>query len=247
MAAFVLIHGGLHGGWCWEHVVPLLRAAGHDVEAIDLPGADRRMPAAGVTFESYVAATVAAAERAGEPVILVGHSLGGRSISAAAEARPQRVRALVYVAAVLPSPDMRDTLPVADDNIIANGFFPVDGGASVMLEEGPARAGFYSDCSGEDAKAAFARLVPQPVQAVTAPVHLSHECWGSVPRYYVFTSEDRTIPVEFQRQMEQISPCVRTFELHSGHSPFFTHPRELADILNAIAGQPASISKEPEA
>jgi hypothetical protein len=82
---------------------------------------------------------------------------------------------------------------------------------------------------------------------MTAPVHLSHERWGSVPRYYVFTSEDRTIPLEFQRQMEQISPCVHTFELHSGHSPFYTHPRELADILNAIAGQPASISKEPKA
>jgi len=247
MAVFVLVHGGLHGGWCWERIVPLLREAGHAVEAIDLPGADGKLSGAAVTFDDYVAATVAAAARAREPAILVGHSLGGRSISAAAEARPDLVRALVYVTALLPSPGMPENLPAAADNIIASGFFPVDGGASVMLEEGPARAGFYSDCSEADAKAAFARIVPQPVQAMTQPVHLTHERWGGVPRFYVFTTEDRTIPIAHQRQMEALSPCADTFELPSGHSPFLTHPRELTEILCALASQPARPAKERQA
>jgi pimeloyl-ACP methyl ester carboxylesterase len=234
MAAFVLVHGGLHGSWCWERIVPLLRDAGHRVDAIDLPGADRQVPAAQVNFDSYVAATVAATERAGEPAVLVGHSLGGRSISAAAEARPDLVRALVYVTALLPSPDAE--LPaVADDNIIASAFFPADDGASVMLDEAAARAGFYSDCSDGDAKAAFARIVPQPLAAMAPPVVLTQGRWGSVPRYYVFTHEDRTIPIAMQQAMERAAPCARIFDLPSGHSPFYTHPRDLADILCAIA------------
>ena len=215
--------------------MPLLEAAGHSVEAIDLPGARGELRGSEVSFDSYVAATVAAAERPGEPVILVGHSLGGRSISAAAEARPELVRALVYVAAMLPSPDRSEPRPATQDNIIAKGFYPVDSGASLMLDEGPARAGFYSDCSADDAQAAFARLVPQPLEAITGPVRLSYARWGSVPRYYVFTLEDRTIPIAFQRDMERSAPCVRTFELPCGHSPFYTHPRELAGMLCAIA------------
>jgi len=238
MAAFVLVHGGLHGGWCWERVVPLLRAAGHSVEAIDLPGARREVAGVEVRFADYVAATVAAAERAGEPAILVGHSLGGRSISAAAEVRPELVKALIYVTAVLPSPDRLVPLTVADDNIIANAFYPVDAGASVMLDEAAARAGFYSDCSDADARAAFVRLAPQPVAAMTEPVRVTDSRWGRVQRYYVFTLEDRTIPLAAQREMERHAPCAQTFELPSGHSPFYTHPAELAEILCAIAARP---------
>lgn len=235
MAAFVLVHGGLHGGWCWERLVPLLAATGHRVEAIDLPGSDRGTPAAEVDLASYRAATVAAAERAGEPAILVGHSLGGRSISAAAEERPDLIKALVYVSAILPSSDQPVMLPSADDNIIANGFFPVDDGISVMLDEASARAGFYSDCSEADARTAFTRLAPQPIAAMTEPVHLTPERWGAVPRYYVFTREDRCIPIAVQQQMERAAPCARTFELPSGHSPFYTHPQALAKMLCEIA------------
>jgi pimeloyl-ACP methyl ester carboxylesterase len=103
MATFVLVHGAWHGGWCWRHVAPLLRARGHEVHAPDLPGhgADPA-PTATQTLDDYaerIGATVA--DCRGE-VVLVGHSLGGLVISAVAEARPERLHRLVYLTAFLP-------------------------------------------------------------------------------------------------------------------------------------------------
>jgi pimeloyl-ACP methyl ester carboxylesterase len=65
MTNFVLIHGSWHGAWCWFKVAPRLRAAGHHVEAIDLPGHGRdRTPADRVSIDSYVDAIHAAIDRA---------------------------------------------------------------------------------------------------------------------------------------------------------------------------------------
>ena len=53
MARFVLVHGAFGGAWCWEPVTGPLEAAGHTVEAIDLPGGgDDETPVADVTLES---------------------------------------------------------------------------------------------------------------------------------------------------------------------------------------------------
>jgi len=94
MPRFVLIHGAWHGGWCWERVVPLLRAADHEVLASDLPGmgTDRTPFAADVLgqWADFVAALV---HEAAEPAVLVGHSRGGLVISEGAERAPDQIRA----------------------------------------------------------------------------------------------------------------------------------------------------------
>ena len=91
LTAFVLVHGAWHGAWCWDELAPLL--GGH-VEAVDLPGhgADTT-PVAGCTLDAYVARVVEALERAPEPAVLVGHSLGGITVAQAAERRPDEVLA----------------------------------------------------------------------------------------------------------------------------------------------------------
>jgi pimeloyl-ACP methyl ester carboxylesterase len=236
MATFLLVHGGLHGGWCWETIVPLLEADGHRVIAPDLPGVKGEVPAAEVTLQAYADAQLALARDAGEPVIAVPHSLGGRSVSLAAEQQPELFRALIYVTALVP--EIAGSPPSfipAEDNIIGSGFYPVAGGAAVMSSEASARAGFYSDCPEPAIAAAFARLVPQPLGPMADPVELTAERWGSVPRHYVLTLNDMTIPLAGQRAMATAHPGAVLHELPSGHSPFITHPRQLADILEAVA------------
>jgi pimeloyl-ACP methyl ester carboxylesterase len=102
---FVLVHGAWHGAWCWNKVVPLLREQGHLVTAVDLPGrwqAPARM--ADIRAADY-AETVGQVLRSSPlPVVLVGHSLGGATISLAAEQHPERIRRLVYLTAFLVPP-----------------------------------------------------------------------------------------------------------------------------------------------
>lgn len=78
MSTFVLIHGAAHGGWCWYKVVPLLEKQGHTVLAPDLPSHGRdKTPLAAVTLQLYVDSVCKLLDEQQEPVILVGHSMGG--------------------------------------------------------------------------------------------------------------------------------------------------------------------------
>lgn len=118
---FVLVHGAFQDSSSWANVAPLLEAAGHTVISVDLPGhgADET-PLNEITLASYRDAIIAAIETQDQPVVLVGHSFGGFTISNVAEAIPERVAKLVYVAAYLPrSGDSLVTLSGLDHN---NGF-----------------------------------------------------------------------------------------------------------------------------
>src|SRR5688572_19586009 len=102
MASFLLIHGSCHGAWCWRDLLPELAARGHHARAIDLPGHGQdRTPVAQITLDSYVGAVLAAIDT---PPILVGHSLGGITLTATAERAPERITRLVYLCAWLPDP-----------------------------------------------------------------------------------------------------------------------------------------------
>lgn len=95
MSTFVLIHGGWHGAWCWDRVAPLLEQGGHEVVSFDLPGhGEDRTPSVEVTLEGYTDRVVEALDALSEPVVLVGHSLGGTAISQAAERRPEKIEKL---------------------------------------------------------------------------------------------------------------------------------------------------------
>ena len=84
MARIVLVHGAFSGAWAWEPVLPGLSAAGHQVQAIDLPGhGDDHTPTADVTLDAY-ADTVCSVLAEGAAAVLVGHSMGGVVITQAA-------------------------------------------------------------------------------------------------------------------------------------------------------------------
>jgi len=237
MATFLLVHGGWHGGWCWEKLAPLLRAAGQRVIAPDLPGhgADRT-PIAARPWERYVPSIVALLDAAPEPVVLVGHSSGGMIISAAAAERPEQVRTLVYLAAFLlpagavPPQVMRD-----DDESLLPAALVVDEAAGTV-RVGPARARevFYHDCGDADAAWALPRLQPEPIPPRDAAA-ASPAAPAGVPRVYIETLQDRALGPATQRRMYTTLPCERVFSLPTSHSPFISAPAALADCLLALA------------
>jgi len=97
-APIVLVPGFWLGAWAWDEVVEALRADGHDVTALTLPGlesadADRSK----VTFADHVDAICAAVEAAGKPAVLAVHSGAGATGYAASDRVPERIAAMVYV------------------------------------------------------------------------------------------------------------------------------------------------------
>jgi len=104
-APFVLVHGAWHGGWCWQRVTPLLRAAGHEVYAPSLTGVGDRAHLAGgkIDLETHIADVCGLIEMedlAG--VVLVGHSYAGMVITGVADRAAARLKSLVYVDAFVP-------------------------------------------------------------------------------------------------------------------------------------------------
>ena len=102
-ATFLLVHGAWYGSWVWQKLIPLLEGVGYQVLAPDLPGAGQdRTPLSAITFASYVNRILDLVDRAKESMILVGHGFSGTVISQVAEARPEKIRHLCYLSALLP-------------------------------------------------------------------------------------------------------------------------------------------------
>lgn len=238
MAHFVLVHGAWHGAWCWRKLVPELEKLGHTAAPIDLPGlGDDRTPASGVTLDDYAARIVRALDTQPEPVILLGHSMGGIAITAAAEQCPGKIRWLAYLTAFLPREgeslimlEERNGDPRVPPHIIPDKENFI---ARINLDKVDEL--FYHDCSAEDAAYAKARIRPQSFLPLTAPVQISDTNFGKIPRAYIECTDDRAIVVAFQREMLRASPCDRVFSLNTGHAPFLSAPQELARILAELA------------
>jgi pimeloyl-ACP methyl ester carboxylesterase len=237
MSTYLLIHGAWHGGWCWRSVAPLLEAAGHTVLTPDLPGhGDDTTPTAAVTLKSYTDRICEIARAQAEPVILLGHSMGGVAITQAAEICPGKVKALVYMCAFLPrNGDSLMTWASQDRESMVN---PT---TTELLREGVIgfrpqyiREAFYADCSDEDIAFAKSRLVAQSSAVFGTPMETTAERWGRIPRYYIECARDRAIKLNLQQEMQKQSPCSRTFSIDTDHSPFFSAPEQLADILALI-------------
>lgn len=238
MSKFVLVHGSWHGAWCWDALVPLLQAKGHAVSTPDLPahGADHT-PVADVTLQSYVDCVREVVDAATEPVVLVGHSMGGVVISGVAESHPDRIKRLVYVAGfLLQDGETLLQLGQADaESLVLPNLQPSTDQSYATLRDGALDDIFYHDCDPAVASAAKARLTPEPLRPVVTPLRITSPNFGRVPRAYVLCEHDHAITLGAQRRMLQAMPCAPVVSLPSSHSPFYSMPQGLVDALAQLA------------
>ncbi|EAQ01697.1 esterase EstC, putative [Pseudooceanicola batsensis HTCC2597] len=229
MAQFILVHGACHGAWCWRDVIPALESRGHAVRAVDMPG--RGGGVAGLTLKDQAEAILSAYEG---QAVLVGHSAGGFSISAAAEQAPERVSRLIYVAALRPAngdrlgqrmqalTGERADLPlvVAKDRL--SYCFDTEGAGPVL----------YNGASQADMDWALPQIRHEPSGPHREAISLGDNHAG-VPASFVICTEDRMIPaVDQERMAADLTDVVR---METGHSPFLSDPDRLAGHLARMA------------
>jgi pimeloyl-ACP methyl ester carboxylesterase len=249
MATFILVHGGAHGGCCWDRLVPVLEARGHRALAPDLAGmGEDKTPIAEVTMDRWGDDIAALARAQDEKVVLVGHSRGGPVISEAGERAPEAMLGLVYLTAVLLQNGMAgtDSFGTVDPDLMA-GTRPSDDGKSFLIERETADRHFYHRVDRVTADEALDRLCPEPIAPNQQPIKVTEERWGSLPRAFIECSDDRALRLPTQRQMQAALPCDPVITLDSDHSPFLHMPEAvavaqetIADVFAARAGATAT-------
>jgi len=237
MARFLLIHGACHGAWCWDRVLPLLDHGAHQARAIDLPAHGRdRTPPATASLALYARAIAAAID---DPVVLVGHSAAGFAITAAAELAPDRIVALVYLAAYVPRPgqSLADLRRAGPSQPLRAAIRVAPDRLSFSLDRDLVADALYHDCPPDAVAMACANLCPEPIAPQETALTLTPRS-ASLPRHYIRCAEDRAIPSEYQAAMAATWPGTSVTTLPASHSPFLSAPDVLARRLLAIAGQP---------
>jgi pimeloyl-ACP methyl ester carboxylesterase len=273
--AFVFIHGAWHNHHTWDRVIPLLEERGYACVAIDLPGAEANAaipaafgqrpldvtafatepsPNAGVTQaqrnEAALAAINDVAGKGNGKVVLVGHSLGGLTVSQLGEQVPDRLHSVVYLAALLLPYGMMGGDMLGSDVMSRSQVLsvlmadPEEVGVLRMdcRSEDPdyvarVKETFYGDVSDTDFRWILSGLHPdEPAQVTGEPSPITPENFGGLQRHYIRLLDDLAVNIEAQDEMirlvdTQMGNTTVAHTLEASHSPFLSMPEALVDIL----------------
>ena len=222
----ILVPGFWLGAWAWDEVAAALRADGHEVTAVTLPGlesadADR----SAITLADHVDAICDAVTAAGRPVVLAVHSAAGAPGYAASDRIPGQIAAMVYV----------DSAPAT--GAIDPGFDAVEKPLPTWEELDENLDGL----SEEQLETFRQRAVPEPAAALREGAELTNDARLDIPTTAIctaFTSEQYKSAVdEGQTWLGGFAELrnVRWIDLPTSHWPMWSRPRELTEIIGDVA------------
>jgi pimeloyl-ACP methyl ester carboxylesterase len=227
-APIILVPGFWLGAWAWEDVADLLRADGHDVTALTLPGlesadADR----SGISLNDHVQAIVKAIESAGRPAVLAVHSGAGASGYGASDRVPERIAEMVYVDSGPPSGPLDAEMEATE--------LPLPSAEDLAAEEN------LDGLTDEQLETFRRRAIPEPAGPIRDASELRNDTRLDVPTTVIctgFTSEQVKGFIEqgyaWIAALGQLRN-VTYVDLPTSHWPMWSRPKELAQILGEVA------------
>jgi pimeloyl-ACP methyl ester carboxylesterase len=216
-ATVVVVHGAWADGSSWQSIVSLLEDRGLNVIAAPIPLTSLRDDAAALKR------TIA---RTRGPVIVAGHAYAGAVI---ATANDERVKALVYIAAL--APDEGETVAQVfykdETHPQAPQLAPDADGFIWMPDEGFANA-FAPNATPE--QLALSKAVQRPISVNCIQEAAPAPAWKSKPTWYLVAEQDRMINPKTQHFMaERMKATVKSFAVD--HTPLLTAPDKVVDII----------------
>jgi len=236
---YVLVHGACHGAWCWDEVAAKLRAKGHRVVTLDLPGHGRRaaeVHRAGVEAYGRAVANAMALEGISRGIV-VGHSMGGLVIPKAAELAPGRVAHLVFLAAAV-VPDgatLAGTLMAPAGRAMMAGNAASRGNGTFLYPAEMAWARWMGDMPRSDPRVsrALSLLTPQAVRPFVEAVDFRVFYGMRVPRTYIRCLQDKAVvPARAAECAARLG--VKPVDMDCAHNAMLSQPAALARILEKI-------------
>jgi pimeloyl-ACP methyl ester carboxylesterase len=237
MAIYVLVHGGGHGGWCYQPVARLLRAAGHEVHTPTLTGLGERshLLRPGIDLDTHITDVTALLHYDDlRDVILVGHSYGGMVITGIADRAADRIGRLVYLDAATPV-DGQSLVDVAGPIIQAvRPSGKVVDGVELVLLPAPGAGRFYGVTDPDDLAWMDERLTGHPWACFEQPLRLTDAAaLAAIPRYHIVCTS--TLATRDPELMGKARAEGRLWDVDTGHDLMITEPATVADILQQVA------------
>jgi pimeloyl-ACP methyl ester carboxylesterase len=232
----VLVHGAWHGGWCYRRVAELLRGSGHRVFTPTLTGLGERshLLTRSINLSTHIAdiANMIRWENLRQ-IVLVGHSYGGMVVTGVADAMSDKVSALVYLDAFLPTAgkSFHDILPTEVAEAQVHG-----ARASNGLSVPPIPAAAFN-VNEEDRLWVDSLCTPHPLATLTQPIELTGSHARIANKSYVLATKN-PIPLfqDFARSMGSEPSCI-SYELPCGHDVMIDLPKETAAIIEKAAAR----------
>lgn len=234
MATFVLVHGSNFGGWIWNRVTPLLRAAGHEVYTPTLSGLSDRshLLHCGINLSTHIAdvSNLIVYQDLAE-VILVGNSYAGMVITGVAAAVPERLKMLVYLDAYIP-----------EDGQCETDLWPAErkAAAAEVTKDGlipPPPTTIFGITDPELLKWIDERVTPHPASTYAEPVPAGNTRSRALPGTFIrctgYPSTIANVFEQFVAKSRQRGWAVH--ELPTGHLAMVSAPQELAQLLLDIS------------
>jgi pimeloyl-ACP methyl ester carboxylesterase len=233
-APIILVPGFWLGAWAWDEVAEKLRADGHDVTALTLPGlesadADR----SSIHFADHVEAIVRAIEAADAPVVLAVHSATGYSGYAASDRVPERIAAMVYVDTAPGKPPLDPDFADIEKPLVW---------ADLAAEEN-------LDGLSEEQQAAFReRAVPVPGALLREGYEFTNAARLDIPSTIIATGYSAAAYQQYAKEHPEWSFLAGIPELHditwidlpTSHWPMWSRPAEVAAIIGEVAAKAGS-------
>ena len=220
--SIVFCHGIWADGSCFSKVMPALQAEGHEVIAAQY-GLD--------TFAEDVAAVKRTLGRVSSPAILVGHSYGGATITAAGT--DDRVKGLVYIAAV--AHDTGETVQGQLDKFPTEIFSHIevaDGRVWMLAPEGTKC--FVGDLPEQEQKVVWATHYPPAVDLFQQQPKVNGIGWKSKPSWFIVAKNDQTVHPDLQRFVAKRMGAT-IVEANSSHVIMLSHPDLVVDVIRKAA------------
>ena len=227
MSDFILIHGGAHGPWCWERLIPFLERSSrvNKVVAVDLIADAQAVTAKSmqdISIADYIEGVLHRIRQVQlSDIVLVGHSMAGIFIPALVHRIPDNIKRVVYVTTSNPPVGQS----VAD--LMKHPLSPISRGAG--FEEM-----FCSDLDKDTARWLMNNLREDPPLPFEERVEVSTLPTG-VASTYIVCEKDQALPVDYQLEQAGHAEVDEIVRLDAGHSAFAAKPRELADLLLRFA------------
>lgn len=217
----VVVHGALADGSGWKAVSDILTRDGYKVTIVQDPQ---------TTLADDVAATQRIINQQNGPTVLVGHSYGGAVITEAGS--DPRIKALVYVAAVVPDVGESTAKLAMSVPAASNDIHPTPDGF-LMLDVAKFPADFAADVPASQAKFMANSQVLVSGAAFTASVTTA--AWHDKPTYGIVPTADRILNPDLERSLYRRAQAKVTEVKGASHAVFLSHPRAVAEVIERAA------------